>query len=411
MAAASRAALLAGSLVVLGACVADPPAPDRTGTPVATGALALDFRNYADGALPFLGASNVRVEAGALQLSPGRTSGQVLLPVETLGGSSTVRVRGRIPLGSSLLIARARVRDAGNQSGFGVIVAPLEPPVGTDPPRASAFLVALGVGNFIDPRTGALASLGCGGSTGRTFVRRFTSAGATSTPAFVLEGALLDLFRAPQLSVVAEETKSGGVSTELLSGEDSEVTFTLVRTGEGAGTLSARQGSTELFGAPVGVDKAKTAGTSMACKLSYAACAETCARGVGSALLGADCTVEDCGTASVVSGSAPKAQPVDFQEGETCRQTAALPDSCNLPLSPESATAVAYRAACMEVFGRAGGSDASGGSPATGSPATGSPTGASAEGGAPSSSNQFLLILSRSFTGESPTVRSVEVTR
>jgi hypothetical protein len=289
-------------------------------------------------------------------LEAGVSSGATGLPV-SLTGDSKVTVSAFLPKGSTLIVGRGRIRSASSQAALAAIFTPPDLPPAGSPPRASGFLVALGIGEFLDPSTQKVTSLGCGGASSQSYLQ-FQAGGAlrVESQSIILPPGQQILFQAPQLANLGDSMPSSVVSDVAYVSSETEAgdySITFKKTGDGEGTVDQQVGGTSILPAPVAVSKTKTAGLSMACELSYLACVETCKRGLGDLIFKTACTEGDCGTLLTPSGNQALPQPVDFQDSESCRQTAVRSDSCNNALKPEAPTSIAYRVATNEVFGAA----------------------------------------------------------
>src|SRR5262249_11286348 len=156
-------------------------------------------------------------------------------------------------------------------------------------------------------------------------------------------GFVYGLQTAPQLVNLAKSVTTETVSTTNLPATSTTYAIALRKTGDGQGSIEARAGGQSLFGGAEAVDVHDVAGVSMACTLSCVQCSLLCAKGAGAVFFGGPCTKAECGKTDPASYGGPR--PLDFQGTESCKQNAALADTCNAPLRAESASATAYRVA------------------------------------------------------------------
>jgi hypothetical protein len=334
----------------MAACTGDLEPDPKTGIEAAVGqsgtAFQADASAFKDGNVPWLGSSNVAVSGGAITLGATASIGQFILPYsmrprtsEGGGFDSIITIEAEVPYGAQLIVGRGRLRDNVNQAGIGVIVAP-SPSAGSP----SSFLVGLGVGAF------GASTLACSGTPlGQSTLLVPTPAGTSAVTGITsmdLGRQTIALPSAPQLALLANEL-TGGHGSEAIEPTRQAFTFTFKKSGDGAGTVAAAQGTRDLFPA-ANLDTARIEGRSLACKLSWALCETVCASPLNATFVfGRPCAPNACRDGAVsLDESTINPEPGDFSGSETCRQSSA----CNAAPAPTSAVGLTAKAAIREVF-------------------------------------------------------------
>jgi hypothetical protein len=365
----------------MAACTGDLEPDPKTGNEPALGqsgtAFEADVSRFKDGNVPWLGASNVAVRSGAITLGATAGLGQFILPYsmrprtsEGGGFDSIITVEAEIPYGAQLIVGRGRLRDNVNQAGIGIIVAP-SPSAGSP----TSFLVGLGVGTFDG------STLACAGTPlGQSTLVVPTPAGASAVTGITsmdLGRQTIALPSAPQLALLANEL-TGGHGTAAIEPSRQTLTFTFKKSGDGAGSVAAAQGSRDLF-APTALDASRMEGRSLACKLSWALCETVCSSPLNATFVfGRPCAPNACRDGAVaLDESTINPEPGDFSGSETCRQAT----SCASAPAPTSAVSLTAKAGVRAVFRN----DAA--------------------------SNEVLFQLVRSRTGAAPRIFRIQVDR
>jgi hypothetical protein len=346
-----RRAILCAA-VILAACTGPIEPDEKTGFEAALGqsgtAFAADLSSFKNGPVPWLGASGVSVQDGAVTLGATASIGQLILPYsmkprtsEGGGFDSTITVEAEVPFGSQLIVGRGRLRDSLNQAGVGVIVAP-----SSSSGTPTSFLIGLGLGTF----AGAPVSLACGGTPlGQSTLLIPTPAGTSAVTGITsmdLGRQTIALPSAPQLALLANDI-TGGHGTASLAATRQTLTFKFKKGGDGVGSVSATQDERELF-ATQNLDAAAIEGRSLACKLSWATCEAICANPLNALFVfGRACTENACRDgATTLTESAINPDPGDFSGSETCRQNT----NCNTAPAPSSQVSLTAKTAVREVF-------------------------------------------------------------
>ncbi len=338
--------------MLLAACTGDLGPDEKTGTEASLGqsgaAFSADLAGFKNGPLPWLGASGVAVQSGAITLGATASIGQLILPYslrprtsEGGGFDSTITVEAEVPFGAQLIVGRGRLRDNLNQAGVGVIVAP-----SSSSGTPTSFLIGLGLGTFAS----APVPLACGGTPlGQSTLLIPTPAGTSAVTGITsmdLGRQTIALPSAPQLALLANDI-TGGHGTAALAPTRQTLTFKFKKSGDGAGTVTATQDERELFGAQ-SLDAAAIEGRSLACKLSWATCEAICANPLNALFVfGRPCTENACRDgATTLTESAINPDPGDFSGAETCRQNT----GCNTAPAPSSQVTLTAKTAVREVF-------------------------------------------------------------